>query len=161
MVVYIFNKNMDDVRESWIVIVGGNPMWAKGEPIAGGLIALSFKLYPFWVSKEDFLKRNKTIFADNKYKPIPETKPCPTCNQIWCKCPTPGQLRHRKRTEKKSKEICVPHNGRPFWTTHNRAGNCGPHLDDAELYKFKLSKYIKYPFSEVWAESVRLGNEKT
>jgi len=50
--------------------------------------------------------------------------------------------------------VWVPSEGRPYWV-NNSLPNAGPHLTDAELDEYDLSCYKKYPFDEVWAESIR------
>ena len=37
--------------------------------------------------------------------------------------------------------IWIPPKGRPFWTIHNKRGNCGPELTDEELDEYGLSEF--------------------
>jgi hypothetical protein len=56
--------------------------------------------------------------------------------------------------------IWIPPNGRPFWTHHNAAGNCGPHLTDEELDKHGLSRLKEFEFSETWAKCHKADHER-
>lgn len=55
--------------------------------------------------------------------------------------------------------IWIPPEDRPSWV-NNSLPNAGPHLTDAELDEHSLSEFKKYPFDEVWAESIRLIRAK-
>ena len=53
----------------------------------------------------------------------------------------------------KTDSIWMPSGQRPYWTTHNKRGNAGPHLTNKELWKHGLIRYKEYKFSEVWYQS--------
>ena len=60
--VLIINKEMTDIKESWVISFHDNTLWSSGGPPAyGGPLGLTFEDYPYWILKEDFLE---TIKAD-------------------------------------------------------------------------------------------------
>ena len=62
--VFIFDEDITDIKQSWIVELGKNKCWAmtSGVMAVGGTFGYTFAQYPYWISKEDFLeeiRRNK------------------------------------------------------------------------------------------------------
>lgn len=53
--------------------------------------------------------------------------------------------------------IWIPPEGRPYWIG---GLNVGPHLTDVELDTHDMSRFKKYPFDKIWAESCRLSSGK-
>jgi len=69
-------------------------------------------------------------------------------------------MEDKNKSDRKLKDIAFSNDSRPYWTHQNRSGNTGPHLTNKELKKLGLSQFKKYPYSKIWAISVKLGNYK-